>query len=131
MPITITWTDSQKTAYLWCFEGRWTWAEYNDAVALGNKMGDEVSHKIDVIVDLRKSGLLPNNVLSNARVDKASDPEKLGRIALLGANLFVRRIADALGKIHKPFENKFFSVNSYDEAVQRLAAYREANSVHS
>jgi hypothetical protein len=125
MPITVNWTDSQKTAYHWRFEGRWTWPEYNTALDYANALAREVTYPIDVIIDLRESGLLPNNILSNIRIDKASQPGKLGRVALLGANLFVKRIIDAISKIHKPYENKFFAVESYEEALQRLTVYRQ------
>jgi hypothetical protein len=131
MPITVTWADPQKTAYHWRFVGRWTWPEYNRALDQANAFAEEVSYPIDVIVDLRSSGMLPSNILSNIKLKRATQPEKLGRIALLGANLFVKRLMETIGKLDTHFENKFFTVTTYEEAVERLSSYRNTQSANT
>ncbi len=120
MAITVTWATPEKTAFYWRFEGKWNWIEYADAMNQSNTLAREVAYPIDVIVDLRASSLLPSNILSHIKLDKAAEPEKLGRVALLGANLFVRRITDALSKINRTFENKFITAETLEEALDRL-----------
>ncbi len=121
MSITVTWANEQKTAFNWQFQGQWTWLEYSEAMKQSNAMSDEVSHRIDVIVDLRQSGMIPSNALSYVRFERAEHPEKMGRIAVVGASIFVKTLIDILSRLNQNFQSRFRVVKTMEEAQQILA----------
>jgi arabinogalactan endo-1,4-beta-galactosidase len=122
MPITVTWANEQKSAFCWQFQGRWNWVEYAEAMKQSNAMAREVSHPIDVIVDLRTSGMIPSNALSYVKFERAEQPEKMGKIAVVGANSFVTTLVDILRRLNKNFESRIRMVKTMDEALQVTTA---------
>src|SRR5690606_34184496 len=67
MPILVRWDDEEKTRIYYEFVGKWTWDEFNTVYEGVYEMLDTVSHKVDAIVDLRYSNLLPQSTLTEMR----------------------------------------------------------------
>jgi hypothetical protein len=122
MAITVEWANEQKTAFCWTFEGRWTWIEYSAGMQRSNTLAREVSHRIDVIVDMRNSGVVPTSALSYIKFERADQPEKMGRIVVVGASPLVRTIILVLGRLNHDFDVRFQIVKTIDEAYKILAS---------
>ena len=61
MPIDVAWKDNQHTIILKSYSGRWTADELHASEATINAMINSVSHRVDVIADLRITAAYPSN----------------------------------------------------------------------
>lgn len=127
MSIQAGWDDANKTTFLWVFEGSWTWLDYNATLDHCNKLAQEVNYPIDVIVDFRASSMFPSHILSNLRGSKATQPEKLGKVVVVGGNLFVRNLLEAVNKLLRFLANRISFADSTEEARKILTRQREEN----
>jgi hypothetical protein len=124
MGITVVWDDEAHTAFHWIFEGQWTWKEYYAAMYQSNAMARTVNYPIDVIVDLQASKVIPSHVFSNIRAETADQPEKMGMIAVVGANAFVNALLNTLRRVSRRLQSRLFTANSPEEARALLQKYR-------
>jgi hypothetical protein len=67
MSITSQWDDEEKTILFRRFEGRWTWDEFFTTWHEAAAMTVGLDHRIDFIVDMRDSHLLPDQPWHYAR----------------------------------------------------------------
>jgi hypothetical protein len=67
MAITVDWLDSEHTILKWTYQGQWTWDELAAAMRTQNNLLAAGSNGVAVIVDMRESNFLPQNIFANAK----------------------------------------------------------------
>jgi hypothetical protein len=100
MGIKVTWDNEDHSAIRYDYEGKWTWNDLYEAVKECHRLLDSVNYKVDSIIDLEHSSLLPENALSHGQsVVKMSHPNQ-GIMIVVGANALVRSLLDIYKRIY-------------------------------
>ena len=101
MGINTKWDDSGKTRVLMEFETTWTWEQLDDALEATDDVLADVSHIVDIIIDLEGSDI-PNDYLKAARKlltapNMDMRPNEGNRV-VVGANKWMRTAYQTLAK---------------------------------
>jgi hypothetical protein len=103
MAIEVCWDNEAKTIIQYVYEGRWTLADFDNARIEAAKLEETVSHRVDVIVDVRKSSLVPSGAISRGKTvmttNATSHPNE-GTAVIVGAGPLVRSIYDVVNKVY-------------------------------
>ena len=67
MGIEVKWDNEDKTIIRYIYDGRWTWEELDNARTVAAQFESTVDRRVNVIVDVLKSRLLPNGTITRAR----------------------------------------------------------------
>lgn len=92
MSVHVQWDNEDRTIILWSFVGRWTWGEYEDALAAAVTMLDTVDHKVDYVYDVRLMSILPPDVVTRFKTKYLKQPEKTGRFIAVGVDDYLRLV---------------------------------------
>ena len=92
MSVHVQWDNEDRTIILWSFVGRWTWGEYEDALAATASMLDTVDHQVDYIYDVRLMSILPPDVVTRFKAKYLKLPEKTGRFVAVGVDDYLRLV---------------------------------------
>jgi hypothetical protein len=90
MPVSVKWDNDDKTIICWVFEGNWTWEEYYDQRNAANAEIASAGHRVDMIVDMRTSKILPSGAMTHGKNAIASTPPNLGITVFVGLNTVLR-----------------------------------------
>lgn len=100
MAIRVEWDDSSQYAVRYVYEGSWNWDEFQQARKQARLLMDTVDHKVDIIIDVVQTGILPNNILSRANsIPRERHPNE-GTIIIVGANPLIRFLYDVARRIY-------------------------------
>ncbi len=128
MGISVQWDNVDRTSLRYVYEGRWTWDELYRAVSEGNAMVGSVPHKVYIIIDVTHSSLIPQNALSQGMRVNAESPANMGLRIVVGANAFLRTLADVAAKVFGATQGGKLNmrlVGTLDEARALIAAERK------
>lgn len=100
MTIRVEWDDPNQTALRYTYEGSWNWDEFQQARRQARLMLDTVDHKVDVIIDVVQTGILPNNILSRASSIPRDRHPNEGTVIIVGANPLIRFLYDVARRIY-------------------------------
>ena len=89
MPIRVYWVDTEQTILRYDFEGRWTWDEFYPAYYEAIAMENAVSHRVDIILDMRTSHMIPANALLHMKNFSEKQPPNVGLSVFVTSNAFV------------------------------------------
>ncbi|MFN8374862.1 MAG: hypothetical protein U0694_18525 [Anaerolineae bacterium] len=119
MPVNVKWYDEQQRVIWYAYEGRWTWDEFYQTFEQGNQMIESVEHNVDTIIDLRRSSLLPSNVMSRGNFMGSKLHPRHGKTVVVGANSFVQLLYDMFRKLYGGTADKMHLtfVQTLDEAL--------------
>jgi len=126
MGIEVNWDNEEKTIIQYVYEGRWTLQDFDDARAKAAKLEETVTHRIDVIVDVRKSSLVPTGAISRGKqvitTTPVSHPSEAMAI-IVGAGPLVRSIYDVVSKVYPDIVRRrgFRFARSLEEAHELIA----------
>jgi hypothetical protein len=122
MGITAVWDNDEKTIIRYIYDGSWTWDDFYTAFGQAYKMIDTVNHRVDIIVDVRMSSLLPQNALSRGRQLSTSTHTNQGRTIVVGANALMRSVSNIFNKVYTKAADdlKISFVRTMEEAHDQL-----------
>ena len=96
MTINIRWQNEKKTVLLQSYEDLWTLSEYKYATETVYGMLEEVSHPVDLIIDLTQSTTLTADLLTyaerGAKLKNANVHNNQRRVMIVGASLLLQTI---------------------------------------
>lgn len=129
MAIQTQWDDEQKQIIRVEVEGRWSWEELQTALARTIEMMDSVPHKVDFIIDVSRSSLIPGGATQAAQ--SVATPEthrNEGIKVVVGANALMRIGYEAYRRINKSLgkNQEFHFAKTQDEARAFIARERTA-----
>ncbi len=124
MPVRVYWEDTDQTIVRYDFEGRWTWDElfpaYYQAIAMENAM----PHRVDVILDMRKSQMIPANALLHMKNFSEKQPPNVGLSIFVTSNAFIISLYNTAIKFYAKIAFYFRLVKTLDEAHAMIADAR-------
>lgn len=128
MPIRVIWDNEEKTVIQYLYEGRWTWDDFYKALNQARAMIDTVNHKVDFIVNIKSSSILPENALSRGQSIGSSPHPNQGVTIVVGANSFMQSMYNIFSKVYgKAAGNlKISFVATPEEAQAKLKERRAA-----
>jgi hypothetical protein len=124
MSITVDWYNPEKTIIQYVLEGKWTWNEFYDVYHKAIAMENAVSHRVDVVVDIRQSAIPPTNVLLNMKYFADHQPPNIGLSLIVSASPLIRSLYDVALKFHRPIGECFRIVSTPEEAFDLIADAR-------
>jgi len=118
MSVTATWDDTRQQAIVLTFTAPWTWAEFEVARDTIGAMIGGIRHEIDLIIDVRDGGKLPEDAIRWLRRSYASEELLIRRHILVGAPDFVRELFDVADRYYTALGGflEFAFVASIEEA---------------
>lgn len=125
MPISVRWDNEEKNRLYYEFLNKWTWDEFDTVYADVYKMLDTVSHKVDAIVDLRESNLLPQNTLTEMRRLTFQQHANGGITVFITDNGFAHAIYGILTGVLRQAKNIFRIARTVEEAYEIIDSVRE------
>lgn len=131
MGIRVEWDNDEKTVIRYVYEERWTWEDFHYARSQVREWLDTVDHRVDVIVDVRNSRLVPNGVLAQGRMFASNAPiahRNEGHTIVVGANSLMRSMFEMFGKVYSRLsdELELEFASSLEEAREKLRRYQES-----
>ena len=102
MGVNVLWDNEEKTIIRQDYQGPWTWNEFFQACAQSAGMMREVTHRVDLVADL-KQGIMPRSgsSISFARKVLNDYPANWG-----GMIIIVNPYIGALVSVFKQFDRK-------------------------
>ncbi len=120
MSITVKWANPEETTIHIVFRGHWELPEFHTAAQQAFEMIDSVSKQVDIIVDIQQGNRLPGDFISALRRVSFRKHANFRMLVLVGANTFVRAIANAVRKVWRR-QARFAMADTLDEAYAILA----------
>jgi hypothetical protein len=126
MSIRVYWENPQKTIVRYDFEGVWTWDELYAAYYEAIAMETSVTHRVDIILDLRYSGRIPGNVLLHIKNFSEKQPPNVGLSIFVTTNSFLTSLYNTAIKFYAKIAFYFRLTRTVDEAHDMIADVRHA-----
>jgi hypothetical protein len=126
MGIEVNWENETKTIIQYVYDGRWTLRDFDDARIQAARLEETVTHRVDVIVDVRNSSLVPTGTISRGKqvitTTPTSHPSE-GMAVIVGAGPLVRSIYDVVSKVYPDVVKRrgFRFARTMDEARAIIA----------
>ena len=123
MPIITDWDDIEKTIVRHDFQGKWTWEEFFTAERRANELAVTVTHRVDVISNMREGTMPREGALANARSVIHRLKSNLGVIVVV-VNPLLAVTTNVFKKVDKDFDRIVRAANSVQEARQVIEQER-------
>ena len=130
MPISVVWDDDEHTIVRYIFEGSWQWLEFKPVVDEAVRMSHSVTHRVDIIADLRKSATLPmRDAFSVIKymADQSADNVLEGIFVVVGGGTFVKAMGNAFKNVYPNLGARPFFVHKIEDAYDQITADRESS----
>lgn len=124
MSVHVQWDSEDQTTILWSFVGRWTWGEYEDALAIAITMMDSVDHRIDYIFDVRHMSILPPDLVTRVKAKYLDQPAKIRHFIAVGFDRDLQLVWDTFTALPYAQHLKAEYAESLEEARDLLASRR-------
>ena len=126
MPIRVYWEDADQTIVRYDFEGRWTWDELYAAYYEAIAMEHSVAQRVDIILDMRTSGIIPANALLHMKNFSEKQPPNVGISIFVTSNAFVTSLYNTAIKFYAKIAFYFRLVKTLDQAHAMIVDTRRA-----
>ncbi|MEO8606838.1 MAG: hypothetical protein ABI690_03095 [Chloroflexota bacterium] len=124
MPVRVYGEDETHTLVHYDFEGNWTWDELYPAYYQAIEMEKSVSHRVDVILDMRQSKKIPSNALMHIKNISDKQPPNIGLSVIVTNSAFLASMYKIGVQFYAKIGHYFFLTTSLDEARQMIAKSR-------
>jgi hypothetical protein len=125
MAIQVYWEDDSKTIVRYDFEGTWTWDDLYKVFYQALAMETSVSHRVDVILDMRQSGRIPHNALTHIKNISDKEPPNIGLSVFVTSNRFLISLYNVGIKFYNKIGYYFRLTSTIEEAHALIAQDRE------
>lgn len=123
MPIHVSWQDDDQRLLRFVYEGKWTVADFYEALEQGNALLDSAPGPAVAVLDVRASHSMPNGFMGTiGNISKKRHP-RMVLMVMLGMNPLVRGFISIYRKVYptKP-ENSPIHFAVDEAEVEALAA---------
>lgn len=121
MSITTNWTDNTHTILYCCFDGRWDWTEFHQAVSYGCQMIAHVTHDAHIVIDaLHCAGMPQSSPFPHFKQAISHLPNNTSTVVIITRQRFVKMSVAIAVKFFK-MEEQFFILPTIEEARAILA----------
>ena len=127
MPFDFRWDNDEKTVMRYVAEGLWNWNEFHKNMRRSTLWFDQVSHPVDVIVDLRGGDRLPAGAIGHLRsLGTKTHANSTGRAVILGVDGETQRKLGAVNGVYADRERHLRFVETDEAAYETIRRWREA-----
>lgn len=126
MDIKLSWYDDNKTILVYIIEGQWDWQVLYNVYQQGLLLKRSVAHRVDVIVDIRASGRLPQDCISHARMIAHEQPPNGGISIIVTQDRFVHILYQAARRIDGQIRDYFRIASTPEEALMLIASCKQS-----
>ncbi len=120
MAITMSWANDQRTVIYYAVEGRWSWNELYAVINHAHALMDGVNHRVDSIIDLRKSLGVPGGPMWHGRRLASNRHPNTGRMVFVGAPPFLSTLFDTMRRIYPEAVARVMFAETPEEAQALL-----------
>jgi hypothetical protein len=127
MPVTVEWDNEQQDTVRIAYQRPWTWKEFDAAVEQMLKLFSSVTHKVDIIFDIRNGGFPPPDAMRRFKEVAEIDHPNGGHLIFVAPRMmaqFVKTVVQVLNRAFWRFETfkgpDFIFTSSLEEARIRL-----------
>ncbi len=125
MPITVNWFNEEKTILRYYFEGDWTWADMDAAIARANALLASVDHRVDVLIDIRASQWMPSDgALSYLRRATLNAADNWGMGVFVGLSPLMQATLGIFARVYRTLGARYAAASSVAEAVSIIERER-------
>src|SRR5262245_37024169 len=124
MSITVDWDNSDHSVIRYIYRDKLIWDELYAAIASGHRLMDVANGTVDIIVDVSKSKLISTNALPRSRQAMQMVHPRQGIVIVVGASVWLRSLVDLYHRIYGKDQQKFWMVDSVEEAHQLIRRIR-------
>jgi hypothetical protein len=125
MPVSAYWLNDEQTIVQYDFEGRWTWDEFYPEYQKALKMERSVTHRVDVLMDFRRSKSVPPSALTHMRKITDNQPDNIGLSVFVTTNPFFNVMYTAGVRFYPKMQDYFVIVETIEEAYEIIQAARK------
>ena len=125
MTVSVKWFNPEQTIVLYTLEGHWTWNELYPEYDKAIEMEEGVSHRVDVMIDMRKSTGVPLSALTHLKNISDKQPENIGVSVIVTTNRLVLTLYRAGCRFHTNIERYFAVAATEGEALQIIERQRQ------
>jgi galactose-1-phosphate uridylyltransferase len=100
MSIVVGWDNTDKTIIRWQFVNDWSWDDYYGALQVSRQLNQQARGMVDIIVDMRASQTLPNNIFTHAQNVLQTRSLNIGVIVVIGLNPLLRSVYNTFKNLH-------------------------------
>jgi hypothetical protein len=125
MTVSIQWDNNEHTVLRYDFLGRWTWAEYHQALRTAFEMMASVSYEVDIIADFTQSSGLPSNAISGFAPSTKSFAPNAGHAVVVIKARFFEMLLNSFSKVYSWNGKITKASRTVEEARTILASLRE------
>ena len=118
MPITVEWTNTQKTVALWVITGDFTGKDVVDAMQVYADLANSIDHTFFMLMDFTAASGSAISALSSFPQISRSLPKKRAEAIIVVGNS--QTIPTATNIFSRVYGGKFLYFNSMDEAREHL-----------
>lgn len=127
MSVTATWDNDEKTAILLTFTAPWTWEAFEQTRDQITAMLHDVNDEIDLIIDVRNGGDIPEDAIRRLRRAYSGAALTLRRYILVGAPKSVQELFGVADRYYTALGGflEFSFVDTLEEARNLPTLSRE------
>ncbi len=118
MPINVVWKDETRTVLVFVYEGNWDLNDFYQATDKANSLLDEVTHQVNMVLDVRGSKMIPNGFMTALSNSYRNIHPNSGILVMVGINAFARAFIGLFRKVYPGKDSKkpIYFAGNYDEA---------------
>lgn len=125
MPFDFRWDNDDKTIMRYVASGAWNWNEFHKNMRRSTLWFDQVSHPVDVIVDLRGGNKLPAGAIGHLRsLGTKIHANSTGRAVILGVDAETQRKLGAVDGVYDDGEHQLRFVETDEAAYRAIEGWR-------
>jgi hypothetical protein len=124
MTITVDWDNSDHSIIRYIYNDKLVWDELYAAIRAGHRLMDMANGTVDIIVDVRNSKLISTSALPRSRQAMQMVHPRQGIVMVVGASTWLRGLVDLYSRVYGRDRQKFWMVDSVEEAHQLIRQIR-------
>src|SRR5262245_56235477 len=125
MSVTVDWDNNDHSVIRYIYNDRLVWDELDTAIGAGHRLMDVATSTVDIIIDVRNSKLISTSALPRSRQVMQMNHPRQGIIIVVGASTWLRALVDLYHRVYGGNQQKFWMVDTVEEAHELIRRIRE------
>ena len=125
MSVNLCWDDDAKSIVRCCFEGYWTWEDFDASYRKIDMMRREVDYPIHMVLDLSRTTYVPQSTLEYLQEFARRHVPNTGLNIIVSRHPLISRLYIIAKRLYFGFESSFQLVSSFDKACDIIEELRE------
>jgi hypothetical protein len=135
MTVRVSWDNDDKTVIHYQFDDNWTWDDFFPAKARAQDLIDTVPHKVAVILETQHNGVIPHNLLTNARNGLRTKHPQTALVVIVVTRPFIRTMIGTIRALsplaHVRIEMAYTMAEARATALQFLKTLKPEDVIQS